>query len=115
MDMKRIFVIIGILLALPVVYAPNPVAQPQFLWDKLIPLLFLDIIGNPLIIGLVLVLIFYLITLALRLSFEVQVISMFFVFFIVVIPNYIQSLQAPLLWAVGILVGISLFYMIWGR
>jgi hypothetical protein len=93
------------------VMCPLVAKTVPFLWDQLIPQLFGNITGSPLITGLVIMLIFYLIGLGLRLSFEIQMIMMFFVLFTVV-GVFIPSLAAIMFILVGIFVGMFLIYLL---
>ena len=57
---------------------PLLVITAPFLWDKLFPILINSITGNPLLSGLLLMIIVFLMGQALRFPLEVQIISMFF-------------------------------------
>jgi len=84
------------------------------LFEDMISNLLLLIFGNPLLIGLFLMLMFYIIGLALHLTPEIQIVMMFLMTYII-LSQYLQWLSTVLLGVVGIFLGLYLFYRILGR
>lgn len=82
-----------------------------FLFDKLVGQLFLSILGNPLLVGIVLMFFFFVFGLALRLTLEIQIVNMFLLAMLV-IAAYIPWLGLAVLIGVGILLGLFLFFTI---
>jgi len=90
-----------------------PISTP-FLWDRLIPVMFESILGSPLLVGGFVMMTLYLMSLALRLSFEIQLVSMFFAAF-VILWAYIPAVGMVLFLGVGIFIGMFLIYNLLGR
>lgn len=84
------------------------------LFEVMISNLLMLIFGNPLFIGIFLMLMFYLIGLALHLTGEIQLVMMFLMTYLI-ITQYIPALSLVLLGVVGIFTGVYLFYRILGR
>jgi membrane-anchored protein YejM (alkaline phosphatase superfamily) len=83
-----------------------------FLFDKLLGQLFMSILGgNTTLIALVIFLFFGAFGIALRLTWEMQLISMFFLSFIVISGlGLVSGLDIMLMIVVGFALGAFLFY-----
>lgn len=76
-----------------------------FMWDKLIGLMVLDIFGSPVVAGLFFMVFFYIMSLALRLTLEVQLVMMFFAAMLV-LSLYITWLPVAIFVLVSLFVGL---------
>lgn len=80
-----------------------------FMWDKLLPLLINSITGNPILSGLLLMLIIFLLGQVLRFPLEVQLVSMFFGSFII-LSAFINWFIPVAVLLVGIVIGMFFIY-----
>jgi hypothetical protein len=85
-----------------------------FMWDQLMGTMMNSIFGNPLLTGAIVLLFFYILTLALRMTLEMQMVCMLFVSFLVV-GIYITWFPTIIFLGVGMFIGLFLYYMIFSR
>lgn len=85
-----------------------------FLWDQLIGVMFGDVFGTPAIAGIFVLLFFYVFGLALRLTLELQIVTMFFATMLVV-GSMIGWASTVVFLLASIFIGVFLYYIIWGR
>jgi hypothetical protein len=85
-----------------------------FMWDKLLPVLINSITGNPVLSGVIMMLIVFLLGQVLRFPMEIQIMSMFFgIFFI--FSAFIPWL-VPTIWLLlGLGVAIYVIYYLLSR
>jgi hypothetical protein len=83
-----------------------------FLFDKLLGQLFLDILGgNMVLIALIIFLFFGAFGIALRLTWEMQLLALFFLSFLVIGGlGLVSGLDIMLMLVVGFILGAFLFY-----
>ena len=87
------------------------VFTPEFLWDKLIGHALLDIVGNPYLLAGVAIFFFYIWALALRLSWEIQIMMLFFLSMFI-LGGLIPAIASILLPVLGFFIGMFLIYLL---
>ena len=85
-----------------------------FLWDKLLPILVNSITGNPVLSGLIMMLIVFLLGQVLRFPLEIQIMSMFFGAMFI-FTAFIPWLFAAIWILIGIAIGAYLIYYFLAR
>lgn len=85
-----------------------------FMWDQLIGALFTDVFGTPMIAATFVLLFFYVFGLALRLTLELQIISMFFAVMLIA-TSLVGWIGTVVFLLTSIFIGVFLYYVIWGR
>lgn len=80
-----------------------------FLFDQLISQMMIDIFGSPAVAGISILMFFYIVGLAMRLTFEVQMVMMFFVSMLVV-GIFVPWVYPIVALVVGILFAVFVIY-----
>ena len=86
----------------------------DFFFQAAIYNMFIGIFGNPLLAGVFILIFFYIMGVAFRLTFEAQMVMMTIVS-LIVINLFIPQLAIVMMLVVGVFVGLFLFYRILSR